>query len=218
MSSQIQITDTLYQYVLKHTLRESKILEALRNETMKTPHSQMLSAPDEVQFICLLLKLIHAKKAIEIGVFTGYTTLAMAATLPEDGKVIACDISEEWVSMGLPFWEQAGVKEKIDFRLGKATDTLAHLIATEKNSFDLIYIDADKIGYDGYYEQSLKLLRIGGIVVLDNLFQNGKVADLNNHNPSVTHIRNLIDKLHQDLRINFSLLPLADGVGLAVKL
>lgn len=197
--------------------REGKVLAALRAKTMETPHAQMLSAPDEVQFICLLLKLIEARKVIEVGVFTGYTTLAMAQALPDNGRVVACDISSEWVSLGCPFWQQAGVDHKIDFREGAASETLDALIAVEAESFDLIYIDADKQGYNGYYEQSLKLLRPGGVVLFDNLFQAGRVADFNNQNPSVVHIRTLTEKLHRDTRVAFSLLPIADGLGLALK-
>lgn len=218
MSSQIQITENLYEYMLQHGLRESDLLKALREATLKTPHAQMLSAPDEVQFICLLAKLLAAKHVIEVGVFTGYTSLALALSLPPDGKVVACDISDTWVKLGMPYWEQAGVRHKIDFRLGKATDTLNALLASAAATYDLIYIDADKQGYDGYYEQSLKLLRAGGIVLLDNMLQDGRIADSSDNNPSVAHIRTLLSKLQHDLRIDFSLLPLADGLGIARKL
>ncbi len=218
MSSQIQMTEGLCRYVVSHALREDKMLAALKEKTMETPHARMLSAPDEVQFICLLLKLMQARDVIEVGVFTGYTTLAMAQALPKNGRVVGCDISDEWLALGRPFWKEAGVDHKIDFRKGPASETLDALIAAEAESFDLIYIDADKQGYDGYYEQSLKLLRQGGIILLDNLFQGGHVADLSNQNPSVVHIRALTEKLHRDIRVEFSLLPIADGLGLALKI
>jgi len=139
-------------------------------------------------------------------------------TLPNDGKVVACDISDEWVKLGMPYWQQAEVSHKIDFRLGKAIDTLNTLIEKEAEGFDLIYIDADKQAYEAYYEQSLKLLRSGGVVLLDNMLQSGRVANLDDSNPSVVHIRNLTHKLHHDSRIDFSLLPLADGLGMCRKI
>ncbi len=217
MAVQVQITDSLYRYILNHSLREPPLLAELRAATLQTPHAQMLSAADEVQFIVMLQKLIQAKKIIEVGVFTGYTTLAMAMHLPKDGRLAACDISAEWVQIGRPFWQQAGVEALIDFRLGPAHDSLEHLITTEAGSFDLIYIDADKQGYAGYYEQSLRLIRQGGLILLDNLLQKGRVADLTNQNPSVVHIRELTQRLHTDPRIDFSLLPLADGLGICVR-
>jgi predicted O-methyltransferase YrrM len=217
MSSQIKIDDTIYQYIVDNSLRENKFLKALGAATLKTPHAQMLSAPDEVQFISLLLKAIQAKNVIEVGVFTGYTTLAMALTLPKDGRVIACDISEEWVQLGQPYWEQAGVKNKIDLRIKAASETLQTLSTKEPEAFDLIYIDADKQGYDTYYELSLKLTRKGGLIVLDNMLRDGKVADPKCQDASTAHIRTLTQKLHHDNRIEFSLLPLADGVGICVK-
>lgn len=198
-------------------MTQGKILAALRDKTLATPHAQMLSAPEVVQFICMVLKLIKGRKVIEVGVFTGYTTLAMAQLLPEHGRVVACDLSDEWVAVGRPFWKEAQVDHKIDFRKGKASETLDALIQAEPHSFDLVYIDADKQGYEGYYEQSLQLLRKGGAVLLDNLFQGGRVADLNNQNPSVVHIRALTQKLHQDKRIEFILLPIADGLGFGIS-
>lgn len=217
MSSQIEINDTIHQYIVSNSLRENNLLAALRQATLKTPHTQMLSAADEVQFITLLLKMLKAKNVIEVGVFTGYTTLAMALTLPKDGRVIACDISDEWVKLGQPFWQQANVSNKIDLRIAPAADTLKTLGAQEPEAFDLIYIDADKQGYENYYELSLKLIRKGGVILLDNMLRDGKVADKHCNDDATIHIRNLTQKFHHDSRVDFSLLPLADGVGVCVK-
>ena len=212
------LSDRLYDYLLSVSLREASILRELRQVTASHPMSQMQIAPEQGQFMALLVQLIGAKKTLEVGVFTGYSALAVALALPADGKVIACDVSEEYTAIARQYWEKAGVAHKIDLHLAPAIDTLKTLIAAgHANTFDFAFIDADKSNYDQYYEQSLQLLRPGGLMAIDNVLWSGDVAD-----PSVTDnrtekIRALNQKLHQDDRITLSVLPLADGLTLAIK-
>ncbi|TFY97718.1 class I SAM-dependent methyltransferase [Ramlibacter humi] len=213
----LNLDDTLYGYVLDHSLREHPQLAAIREATRHHPHRGMQISPEQGQFMALLAKLVGARRAIEIGVFTGYSALAVALALPEDGRLLACDISDEDVAQGRPHWQSAGVAHKIDLRIAPASQTLAAcLSAGEAGRYDFAFIDADKTGYDAYYEAVLQLLRPGGLVLLDNMLRNGDVARPSTH-ADVRAIQALNDKLHRDERVDISLLPISDGITLARK-
>ncbi len=208
----------LYQYIHSVSLRESQAQEALRKVTAQLPRSIMQISPEQGQFMALLAKLIGAKNCIEVGVFTGYSALSVAQVLPEDGKIIACDISEEWTSIGQPYWQKANVAHKIDLRLAPAERTLNQLLEEGKaGTFDLAFIDADKTGYDVYYEKCLQLLRPNGLMLIDNTLWEGRVAEENIVDADTNAIQALNKKIHQDERVDLSLLPLGDGVTLVVK-
>jgi predicted O-methyltransferase YrrM len=168
--------------------------------------------------MALLVQLIGAKKTLEIGVFTGYSALCVALALPPDGKIVACDVSEEYTSVGRRYWQAAGVTDKIDLRLAPALETLDRLLAEEQaGTFDFAFIDADKENYDGYYERSLQLIRPGGLIAIDNVLWGGRVADSQVRDKSTQAIRNFNQKLHEDERVTLSLVPIADGLTLALK-
>ncbi|WKJ92079.1 class I SAM-dependent methyltransferase [Methylomonas montana] len=214
----ILVTDALYQYILSTSLREPEVLQQLREETAQHTHSVMQIAPEQGQFMALLVELIGAKKILEIGVFTGYSSTCLALALPPEGRITACDINEEFTDVARRYWAQAGVADKIDLRLAPALETLNSLIAAgDAGSYDMAFIDADKANYDGYYEQSLALLRTGGLLVIDNVLWNGQVIDPNIKDADTQAIRRLNDKIHVDPRVSISLLPIADGLTLAVK-
>lgn len=213
----LTLDDTLYHYVLDHSLREHAALAGLRKATAGHPHAGMQIGPEQGQFMALLVKLIGARRTIEIGVFTGYSALAVALALPEDGRVLACDVSDEYTAVGRPFWQQAGVAHKIDLKLAPALETLDAAIARgEAGQFDFAFIDADKTGYDAYYERCLVLLRQGGLIAIDNTLWNGAVARPAN-DANTTALQALNEKLHQDDRIDLSMLPVGDGLTLARK-
>jgi predicted O-methyltransferase YrrM len=215
----ITMTDKLYEYVVRHSLRESELLKRLREETAKDSMAIMQIAPEQGQFMALLVQLLGARKAIEIGVFTGYSSLCVALALPQDGKLIACDVSEEWTNVAQRYWQEAGVAQKIELRLAPALETLDKLLAEgQAGTFDFAFIDADKTGYDDYYERTLQLLRPGGLIVLDNMLRDGRVADAPQCDEATLTIHKLNQKLHHDSRIALSLLPVADGLSLALKL
>jgi len=214
----IDLTDRLYEYLVNVSVREPPLLAELRAETAKLPLAVMQISPEQGQFMALLVELIGARRAIEVGTFTGYSALCVARALPPRGKLIACDISEEYTSVGRPYWERAGVARKIDLRLGPALDTLRSLLAEgAAGSFDFAFIDADKKEYDGYYEAILELLRPGGLVAIDNVLWGGAVADSRKRDADTVAIRALNKKLHDDERVSLSLLPIGDGVTLARK-
>ena len=212
------LTDALYAYLLTHSGQEPEILKALRQETAQHPMAQMQIAPEQGQLMALLIQLMGAKKALEVGVFTGYSALRVALALPPDGRLVACDISEDYTAIARRYWQQAGVADKIDLRLAPATETLAQLMAEgQQNSFDFAFIDADKSNYPTYYEQVLQLVRPGGLIAIDNVLWSGRVAD-----PAVTDnrtqtLRRFNDALAADPRIVLSLVPIADGLTLALK-
>ena len=219
MSKQIIGLDTrLYDYLQSISLREPEILRQLREKTAQLPMAQMQISPEQGQFMALLVQLMGAKKTLEIGVFTGYSTLSVGLALPADGQIIACDISAEYTAIASEFWQKADISEKIDLRISPALETLDQLIAEgEKESFDLAFIDADKRNYENYYERALMLVRTGGLILIDNVLWSGKVADPAIQDRQTEAIRAFNEKLHQDSRISLSLLPIADGLTLALK-
>lgn len=215
----LALSETLYNYILSSSLREPAILKSLREATAKLPMSRMQIAPEQGQFMALLIKLISAKKTLEVGVFTGYSALVTALALPNDGKIIACDKDERYTNMAKPYWERANVSHKIDLRIASAQLTLQQLITDgQENTFDFAFIDADKRSYPIYYEQVLKLVRPGGLIAIDNVLWSGRVADPNNTDKRTIAIREFNQKLHQDKRVDISLVPISDGLTLAMKL
>ena len=219
MSKQtIGLEQNLYDYLLSVSLREPITLTQLRQETSQLPMSRMQISPEQGQFMALLVKLIGAKKTLELGVFTGYSSLVVALALPADGKIVACDVSEEYTSIARRYWQQAGVADKIDLHIAPALETLDSLLAAgEAGTFDFAFIDADKGNYENYYERSLELIRPGGLIAIDNVLWSSKVADLEIQDNQTNKIRAFNRKLHQDSRITLSLVPIADGLTLAIK-
>ena len=215
----LPLNNFLYEYILSVSLREPEVLTRLREETLQQPMSVMLSAPEQGQFLALLAQLIGARKCLEVGVYTGYSTLWVALALPHDGSVLACDVSEKWTAIARRYWEEAGVAERIDLQLAPALETLDRLLAADQaGSFDFAFIDADKENYPDYYERSLQLLRPGGLMVIDNTLWSGAVADTSRQDPETCAIRALNELVHADDRVQMSLLPVADGLTLARKL
>ena len=215
----LALSESLYNYILSTSLREPAILKSLREATAQLPMSRMQIAPEQGQFMALLVKLIGAKKTLEVGVFTGYSALVTALALPDDGKIIACDKDEQYTNMAKPYWERAKVSHKIDLRIAPAQSTLQQLITDgQENTFDFAFIDADKRSYPIYYEQVLKLVRPGGLIAIDNVLWSGRVADPNNTDKRTIAIREFNQKLHQDKRVDISLVPISDGLTLAMKL
>jgi predicted O-methyltransferase YrrM len=214
----IELNESTYNYLLSVSLKEPQVLQELRRETATLSNAVMQIAPEQGQFMSLLVKLLNVRKALEVGVFTGYSSLCVALALPEDGKLIACDVSDEYTSMACRYWEKAGVAEKIDLHIAPALDTLDKLIAMgESNSFDFAFIDADKSNYPHYYDRILELLRPQGLILVDNVLWSGKVANTEIKDNRTQQIRNFNEKLYRDDRIDLSLLPIADGLTLAMK-
>jgi len=214
----LDLTNQLYDYLLSNSLREPELLAQLRQETAQHPMAQMQIAPEQGQFMTLLVQLLGAKKALEVGVFTGYSSLVVALALPANGQVVACDVSEEFTAIARRYWQMAGVADKIDLRIGPAVETLDQLLAAgEAETFDFAFIDADKSNYWNYYERSLQLVRPGGLIAIDNVLWSGRVADPQAQDNRTASIRAFNAKLHQDERITLSLVPIADGLTLALK-
>jgi predicted O-methyltransferase YrrM len=200
------------------SLREPALLAELRAEMAGHPDVQMQIAPEQGQFMALLVRLIGARRCLEIGVFTGYSSLATALALPADGRLVACDVSEVWTAVARSYWRRAGVEHKIDLRLAPALDTLDALLADgAAATFDFAFLDADKGNYPAYYERIYLLLRTGGLLAIDNTLWSGRLLDPRERDPETEGIRRLNEQLHRDARIDLSLLPLADGLTLAVK-
>ncbi len=210
---------TLYDYLLSVSLREPEILTQLRQETAQHSMATMQIAPDQGQFLALLVKLMAAKKTLDIGVFTGYSSLVVALALPADGKVVACDIDEEYTAIARRYWQKAGVADKINLHLAPALETLEKLIAAgEAETFDFAFIDADKSNYENYYELALQLVRPGGLIAIDNVLWSGRVADPQVQDNRTNKIRAFNQKLYQDQRVTLSMLAIADGLTLAMKI
>lgn len=208
----------LHGYIVSHSVREPEILGRLRKETAERPNAIMQIPPEQGELLALLIRATGARKALEVGVFTGYSSLRIALALPPGGSLIACDVSEEYTAVARRYWREAGVEDKIDLRLAPALDTLAELIdAGQAGSFDFAFIDADKTGYCRYYEAALKLVRPGGLIALDNMLQRGNVIDPRAADESTVAIRELNEKIARDERVDATLLPVADGLTLAVK-
>ncbi len=218
MSSRtIQVTEAIDNYIHTVSLREPDVLRRLRAETAPIKFAGMQISPEQGQFMALLVRLIGARRTLEVGTFTGYSALAVALALPADGQVVACDISKEWTAVGKRYWQEAGVAGKIDLRLAPALETLDRLIRERAAPFDFAFIDADKENYDGYYERALKLVRPGGIIAIDNVLWSGAVADPERDDPETRAIDALNRKLHADERVDFSLLPIGDGLTVAMR-
>jgi predicted O-methyltransferase YrrM len=214
----IQVSEELYKYILSVSLREPALLSRLREETAPLPQSKMQISPDQGQFMTFLIHLIAATQTIELGVYTGYSSLCVALALPPNGRLIACDIDEPWTSIARRYWAEAGVSHKIDLRLAPAMETLDSLLAAGlAGSFDFIFIDADKENYDDYYERSLRLLRPGGLIAVDNVLWSGRVADPREDDATTAAIKAFNVKLRSDDRIFLTLVPIADGLTLAMK-
>ena len=214
----LNLTDELYQYLLSVSLRESEVAKALREETDTLEYARMQISADQAQFMALLIKLLNARNVIEVGTFTGYSALSMAQALPESGKLIACDISEEWTAIAKRYWQRANLDNKIDLHLAPALDTLNQLI-TEKqeNHFDFAFIDADKENLKAYYQACFQLVRPGGVIAIDNVLWGGSVIDADNHEQSTIAIREFNDFINRDERVEISLVPIGDGLTLALK-
>jgi len=214
----LTITDELASYMRKVSVREPDVLRRLREETAPLPMARMQITPEQGQFMAMLVRLLGAVKTLEIGVFTGYSSLAVALAMPERGRVIACDVSEEWTAIARRYWKEAGVANKIDLRLAPAAQTIEALLADgQQSKFDFAFIDADKANYDKYYEGALKLIRSGGLIAIDNVLWHGQVIDPSVNDEDTIAIRRLNEKLNCDSRVDLSMLPIGDGVTLARK-
>ena len=218
MGKSFLLNDALAGYVTEAWMREADVLRELREETAKMEESSMQIAADQGQFMALLVKLTGARKCLEVGVFTGYSSTAVALALPEEGRLTACDISEEFTSVARRYWKKAGVEEKIDLVLGPATETLDGLVGGgNSGTYDFAFIDADKPNYVAYYERVLSLLRKGGLVLIDNVLWDGKVADLTILDEQTLAIRQFNEHVHRDDRVDLCLVPIGDGVTMARK-
>jgi predicted O-methyltransferase YrrM len=225
--SEIAFIPNLNDYILSVSLGEHKTLKALRETTNKHPNSILQIPPEQGQFMTFLLKILNAKKVIDIGTYTGYSALCMGLALPKDGKLVTCDINSDWADIGKPYWKEAGMEKIIDLRIAPALETLSELIATnESNTYDFIFIDADKINYDNYYEKALKLIKPEGLIAIDNVLLFGAVLNpnyLSSHlqnvlsNDAIESVKKLNLKLRNDKRVDISMLQIADGLTLVRK-
>ncbi|MGW1056265.1 O-methyltransferase [Streptomyces sp. NPDC002521] len=220
MASQLDTGPDLLSYVRKVSLRDDPVLRELREDTAPLPGGRVMQVmAEEGQFLALLVGLVGARNVLEIGTYTGYSALCMARALPPGGRLVTCDITEKWPDIGRPYWERAGVADRIDVRIGPALDTLASLAAGEPGlgGFDLAFVDADKANYVAYYEAALDLVRPGGLIVADNTLFFGRVIDADAQDPDTRAVRELNELLHGDARVEIALLPFADGITLVRK-
>ena len=212
------VAPPIHAYVQDVGFQETPILKKLRLETAQHPRARMMGDPSEAALFKLLLSAMNVKRIVEVGVFTGYTTLAMAQSLPDSGKIVGLDVSEEFTNVGKPYWKEAGVVDKIDLRLGPALESLDKMIQDGKeSSYDFAFIDADKVNYKGYYERLLKLIRTNGIIAIDNVLWSGRVVDEKEQGEDTVALRELNKLVHQDDRVEHVMLPFADGVTLVRK-
>ena len=212
----LKLDDRTYEYLLAHSLREAPALASLRAETASHPKVNMQIAPEQGQFMQMLVRLIEARRAIEVGVFTGYSSLAVVLAMPPDGQLLALDVSEEYTAIARRHWQAAGVADRIELVIAPAKDTLdARIAAGEADRYDFAFIDADKTGYLAYYERLMKLVRPGGLIVVDNTLWGGEVANSRNRDADTVALREFNDVLHKDPRIELALLPVGDGLTLA---
>jgi caffeoyl-CoA O-methyltransferase len=213
-----EVTPALGDYIRAVILREAPILVRLREETARNPHAGLQVSPEQGQFLALLARLVGAKQTLEVGTFTGYSSLCVAMALPEDGRIVACDVSEEWTSVARRYWKEAGVENQIDLRLGPAIGTLRRLIEEGRgNTFDFAFIDADKANYQAYFDCAVELVRSGGLIVIDNVLWHGKVIAPEAQDRDTLAVREFNRKLHADRRVEISLAPIGDGLTLARK-
>ncbi len=213
------LSDDLYAYLFENSVREPDILRRLREETAKDSMARMQIAPEQGQLMQLLVRLMGARRYLEVGVFTGYSSLAVALALPAEGRIVACDVSETWTKVARRYWAEAGVAEKIDLRLAPALQTLDGLInGGAGGSFDFAFIDADKTSYTDYYERALTLVRVGGLIAVDNTLWEGRVADPKARDGDTQAIRHFNKHLRDDRRVHLCLIPIGDGLSLALKL
>ena len=214
----IPLNDALYAYLLSVSLREPEVMKRLREETQKMPRAGMQISPEQGQFMTFLVELIGARRCVEIGTFTGYSALAVARALPPDGRLVACDVSEEYTARAKPFWKEAGVEDRIDLRIAPALDTLDKLLAQgEAGTYDFVFIDADKGNYLNYFQRALDLLRQGGLVAVDNVLWSGAVADPTRDDDDTEAIRAFNRAIAKDARVSLSMVPIGDGLTLALK-
>lgn len=214
----INVTDQVHEYMLGVSLREPKVLQQLRAETANLEEGGMQLSPEQGQFMRFLVRMLGAKRTLEVGVFTGYSSLSVALALPDDGQIVACDVSDHYTSIARRYWQAAGMEHKIQLHLGPAVNTLDQLIqAGHVNSFDFAFIDADKENYAHYYEQCLQLVRRGGVIGIDNTLWGGALVDESQQDESTNAIRALNKKLHADDRVELSMVPIGDGFTLARK-
>jgi caffeoyl-CoA O-methyltransferase len=214
----INLTDEVYHYLVDASIREPDVLRRLREETAPMEEARMQIGPEQGQLMALLVQLIGARRILEIGTFTGYSALVLALAIPEDGRVLTCDVSEAWTTIARRYWDEAGVGQKIDLRLGPAVQTLDALLAEgHAGTFDFTFIDADKKNVATYYERTLELLRRGGLVAIDNVLWSGRVADPGETDEDTLALRALNARIKDDQRVELSMLPVGDGLTLAMK-
>jgi predicted O-methyltransferase YrrM len=217
-SRTLGLSDRIHQYVLRWGLDEPPVLARLREETAAHPHASMQISPEQGAVLALLVELTDARRCLEIGTFTGYSSLAVALALPEDGRIVCCDVSDEYTSVARRYWAEAGVTDRVDLRLGPALETLDTLLADgAAGTFDLAFIDADKSGYPDYWERCVELVRPGGVITLDNVLWGGRVADPDDDHPSTRAIREVNERVSADPRVRQVLLAIADGMTIARK-
>jgi len=211
----IQMNDDIHAYLVGVSVRETDAMKRLREETMQMEWGRMQIGPEQGAFMAWLVETIGARRCLEVGTFTGYSALCIAGALPEDGELLCCDVSEEYTSVARRYWEEAGLASRIELKLGPAADTLAAL--TDDGAWDFAFIDADKEGYDAYYEHCLRLLRPGGVMAIDNVLWGGSVADPDNQKDSTRALRAINEKVGRDPRVSASMVPIGDGLMLARK-
>jgi predicted O-methyltransferase YrrM len=212
------LSDDVRRYLLSVSVREPEILARLREETAQLPMAMMQITPEQGQLMALLVRLLQARRCLEVGTFTGYSALWVALALPADGRLTACDVSAEWTAIGRRYWKEAGVAGKIDLQLAPALETLDRLISRgESGQFDFAFIDADKSNYWNYYERTLRLLRPGGLIAIDNTLWSGRPADADDRDATTSVIRDFNARLYRDRRVHISMLPVGDGVTLVWK-